>query len=196
MNSSDAISAARVETQAFLHPAIYNHSARVHLIAAQLAESTEADLDALGVAALFHDAGASDAHDGAQRFELEGADAAARFLRLRGWSPERIEPVWQAIALHTTPGVAERFGGIPLLVRTAVLIDFGKPGLPHPADRELADALEALPRLEIEKVLARTVVDQARRAGVDAAQKAPPASWPGRLVAGDAFAVDGVNPNF
>ena len=48
--------------------------------------------------------------NGDQRFEVDGADAAARFLREHGVPEARVTTVWQAIALHTSAGLAHRFG--------------------------------------------------------------------------------------
>ena len=71
-------------------PSVLNHSIRTHLFALMHAEklglSAGADFDAelLFVACVLHDLGASDAYDGPQRFEVEGADAAAALLAEHG----------------------------------------------------------------------------------------------------------------
>lgn len=89
-----------------VRPEIYNHSERTYLLGLQAARiDGHRGLDevSLHIAALFHDSGTSDIYNGEARFEVEGADAAARFLQDRGWAADRIDAIWEAIALHTTP---------------------------------------------------------------------------------------------
>ncbi|MCM3298287.1 HD domain-containing protein [Streptomyces pseudogriseolus] len=182
-----------------LHPAILNHSVRVWLLADHLARRQDlkkTEREALAVACLFHDSGTAAPHDGAQRFEVEGADAARAFLTDHGWSEDLGRQVWEAVALHTSPGIAERMGTQPRLVRLAVLADFGRTDLIGPEGRaELTEALERLPRLDIETALADAVVVQALRNP----EKAPPSSWPGGLLAAHLANPDrtgGGNPAF
>jgi HD domain len=158
-------------------PAIFNHSMRTFILARAAAAATgeEIDLEALFVACLFHDSGTSAENDGPQRFEVEGADAAVRFLHHRGWSPERADSVWEAIALHTSPGIAERRGPIVRYTRLGVRIDFGVVDL---LPREFVEATESdYARLDIEQVLRTAVVQQS----LSRPEKAPFGSWPGAL---------------
>ncbi|WP_225627696.1 HD domain-containing protein [Streptomyces werraensis] len=166
-----------------LHPAILNHSVRVWLLADHLGRQQGLkgkQREALAVACLFHDSGTAAPHDGAQRFEVEGADAARAFLSEHGWPEDFGQQVWEAVALHTSPGIAERMGTLPRLVRLAVLADFGRTDLIGTEGRaELTEALERLPRLDVETALGDAVVAQALRNP----EKAPPSSWPGVLLA-------------
>jgi hypothetical protein len=186
----------------FLHPAILNHSMRVYLYAKALAEQSNskyakvaAHHDLLFTACILHDIGTTKKYDGPQRFEVEGADATVSLLRDSGISEEGCHEVWMAIALHTSPGIAERINELSRLVRQGVLNDFGKP-LGSLEDREsLKKEFEAIyPRLGAEKVLSDAVVAQAVRNP----QKAPGASWPGNLY--KAYLADpewkGVNKEF
>jgi HD superfamily phosphohydrolase YqeK len=182
MHDSQLVTAAEESMRRALHPSVFNHTMRVLHLARHLSDhGTSADQQSLAVAVLFHDSGTVDDNNGEQRFEVEGADAAARFLERWDWTPERIQPVWQAIALHTSPGIAERFGALAQLVRAAVLVDLRRTELPVAADRELDALLASYPRLDIERVLPDLVVAQALEPGRDT--KAPPYSWPGALVA-------------
>ncbi|WP_210603426.1 MULTISPECIES: HD domain-containing protein [Brevibacterium] len=158
---------------------MFNHSLRTYLYARHLAAVDDQDFseDALFAACLFHDAGTVEDFNGDQRFEIEGADAAARFLDVEGWTPAEIEPVWEAIALHTSAGIAERFGTLPRYLRLGVRVDFGDHDLLGAPD-VLADAEAAFARLDIERILSELVVAQA----TVRSQKAPPATWPGELL--------------
>jgi hypothetical protein len=180
---SDLVITAQHEVQQVLLPPVFNHSMRVLHLALHLAgRRVPGDRDALAVAALFHDAGTADSNNGYQRFELEGADAAAKLLESWGWPPERVRPVWVAIALHTSAGIAERFGNIAQVLRTAVLVDLRRTNMPVPSTPELTRRLAMYPRLRIESLLPEVVIRQALEPGKE--MKAPPYTWPGCLVAG------------
>ena len=165
------------------HPAILNHSIRTFVYAAALAAGPNL-LDApnyefLFVAAVLHDIGTADRFNGSHRFEVEGADAAASYLRTQGLDDRDIDRVWEAIALHTSPGIAERRGPLTRLLRLGVRTDFGSARI----DPELRHAAELqYPRLGIETVLADAVVAQVlHRPDSERLEKAPPSSWPGAL---------------
>ncbi|KAB8228963.1 uncharacterized protein BDW43DRAFT_289875 [Aspergillus alliaceus] len=166
-----------------LPPPILNHSVRVFLLAdwvAQREQSEWASADRrslLCVACILHDIGCAREFDGPQRFEVEGADAAADYLRQHKTPDADVREIWQAIALHTSPGIAERISSLARLVRQAVLTDFGKE-LDKERHGARCTAEELFPRLGIEKLLGDTVVDQALRQP----EKAPAASWPGILL--------------
>lgn len=165
---------------------ILNHSLRVFILAKWLAEqeqsrflSDERQLDLLFVACICHDFGATDEYDGVERFECCGADAAVSFLSTQAVGKQEAHAVWTAIALHTSPGIAERIDPFTRLVRMGVLLDF------RSATREalqatafFEDIVNAIPRADIEKHLGDAVVAQ----GLKNPNKAPPASWAGVLL--------------
>ena len=136
--------------------------------------------------------GCADDYDGPQRFEVCGADAAAEHLRKFNFNDADIQEVWTAIALHTSPGIAERITSLARLVRLAVLTDFNKlETYPWVEESELEE-LEVnkkhyqlliegpsfFPRLDVEKVLGDIVVEQ----GMRQPTKAPASSWAGIMV--------------
>lgn len=192
---------------------ILNHSLRVYLIAKWLAEN-EGDenltqpesLRLIFVAALFHDMGTCDLYNGSQRFEVEGADAAKAHLKAHMISEADSQKVWVAIALHTSPGIAERIDPFTRLIRTAVKIDFSTAQQEQHKATEIVDTIEAvLPRLDIESVLADSVVRQAKKIPELAegpfwpdSEKHPKASWPGILLKAhlENPGYEGVNPAF
>ncbi|MFI2370153.1 HD domain-containing protein [Streptomyces sp. NPDC018833] len=180
-----------------LRPAILNHSVRVWLVADHLGQQEglgEREREALAVACLFHDAGTADAYDGPQRFEVEGADAASEFLAPYDWPASLVQKVWEAIALHTSPGIAERMGPLTRLVRLGVLTDFGAADPLGVNYERLSASLGRFPRMDIEVVLGDAVVEQALRCP----GKAPKSSWPGGLLAARLAEAGytGVNPAF
>ncbi|MGK8486528.1 HD domain-containing protein [Nocardia asiatica] len=104
-------------------PLVYHHCVRAYLYARELAAvdglraGADYDDELLYLSCLLHDLGATDYANGDQRFELDGADAAAEFLRDRGVDEQRVQTVWNAIALHTSDGIARRFGTVEALMQ-------------------------------------------------------------------------------
>jgi hypothetical protein len=73
---------------------------------------------------MFHDMGLTHAHSSPdKRFEVDGANVAADFLRSRGIGEREVEKVWTAIALHTTPGIPEFMAPEIALVTAGVEMD-------------------------------------------------------------------------
>jgi hypothetical protein len=113
-----------------IEPAV-NHSIRSYLFATLLAEhegmrpAADFDPGLLFYACVLHDLGTSPLASGTQRFELDGADMAAAFLTGNGIGAADVDLVWEAIALHSTPGIPERRGPIARLTRRGVAMDFG-----------------------------------------------------------------------
>lgn len=208
----EASQAALKLAQKSLPRPIFNHSLRVYLISRWLAEQEanawiSADrLPLLFVAAVCHDLGASDLYNGQQRFEVEGADAAKAHLISHGASAENSHNVWTAIAVHTSPGIAERIHPLSRLIRLGVLVDFSSEKRTQmEADDFCANLERELPRLDVEKTLGDAVIKQAGKIedvfdkmSWPSSEKHPSASWPGILLRAHVENPDwdGVNPAF
>src|SRR4051795_9425515 len=105
---------------------LFNHSVRVYMFGAMkgMRQNLTFDCELLYVAALFHDLGLVDAYSTeTKRFEVDGADAAREFLRSHGIPEPRADLVWEAIALHTTPGVPEYMRPEIALTKAGVVMD-------------------------------------------------------------------------
>lgn len=188
------VAALEILRPLLLEPVLH-HSLRTAALAAAEAKvrGWDVDPDDLLVAGLFHDSGTA-ADDSAERFEVTGADRAVAFARTIGRGEESCQAIWDAVALHTSPGIAERHRPLTRALRAGVLTDFGSPEL-STRHRELRDELELrYPRDDIERVLAAAVV----RAALTTPDKAPASSWPADLVRGAALMSEpeGDNPCF
>jgi hypothetical protein len=87
---------------------LYDHSRRVFLWGALVGAERGLRFDAelLYVGAMFHDIGLVEGHRSHdERFEIDGANAARRFLEQHGVPEEEVMTVWESIALHTTPQI-------------------------------------------------------------------------------------------
>jgi len=107
-------------------PLLFHHSSRVYYWAALAGRhrGLAYDPELLYAGAMFHDMGLTHAHSSAdKRFEVDGANAAADFLRSRGIGEREVEKVWTAIALHTTPGIPEFMAPEIALVTAGVEMD-------------------------------------------------------------------------
>ena len=161
------IAALQVASEVLPLP-IFNHSVRVFLLAKWLANressnwAKEDKLPLLFMACMCHDFGASDVYNGTERFEVEGADAASDLCAKHNVSPDDCHKVWCAIALHTSPGIAERIDAFTRLVRVGVKLDFSLAVREQYGAQVYSAEIELhLPRLQIEKVLSDAVVKQA-----------------------------------
>ncbi|WP_395360823.1 HD domain-containing protein [Streptomyces sp. YH02] len=140
---------------------IYAHSRRVYLFGALTgrARGPAFDAELLYVGAMFHDLGLGSAHHtSGRRFEVDGADEAAAFLRAHGADEDAVRRVWTAIALHTTPGVPEFMEPEIALVTAGVEYDvlgigYDDPHAVTPEDRAAVVAAHPRPGFK-ERILA------------------------------------------
>jgi hypothetical protein len=93
----------------FSTPVLINHSHRVFFWANEMGRQTGQKFDAelLFICAAFHDLGlVKKFSSDTDRFEVDSANAVRQFLEHHGVPNARIQTAWDAIALHTTPGIA------------------------------------------------------------------------------------------
>jgi HD domain len=143
-------------------PLIYHHSRRVFFFGLIQAHKlgVKPDPELLYLAAMFHDTGLlTPFSDVEQRFEVDGADHARKFLLDRGFSTAAAETVWTAIALHTTPGIPGRMAPEIATTHLGVLTDavgLGLDGLEH---AQLGEILAVHPRGDFKNEFLRAYVD-------------------------------------
>ncbi|MFJ3308419.1 SgcJ/EcaC family oxidoreductase [Streptomyces sp. NPDC086549] len=177
----DTFAFAAQATPAFIH----DHCVRSYVFARAHAQNqglragTDYDDELLFVACVLHDLGLSEeGSNGDQRFEVDGADLAAAFLREQGVEEERIAVAWDAIALHTTDGIASRKGTEVALAHLGIATDIlGIQRESLPAG--LADEVHALlPRQDLAHGFSDLIITQA----VAKPHKASPTNFIGDLL--------------
>lgn len=169
-------------------PFLRNHSLRSFLFGRAAAERAgrrageDYDAEVMFLICVLHDMGLTKRASTSQRFEIDGADFAARFLEQHGMTDRRVDTVWDGIALHTSAG----FHQSPVFTRRrppeiaiaqeGIGIDLTGPGgLPAGyADRVHA----AYPRHGGVRSLTKVMVDQA----LADPRKAPPMTLPGEIL--------------
>ena len=130
-------------------PALYGHCVRTWAFSALFAQRdrTAHDPELLYLAAVLHDLGLTDAHDGrdpaAACFAVEGARAAHGFVSARGVPESRAQTVANAISLHLNISVPERLGAEASLLSRGVMLEV------------VGRRLEQLPHAAVRQVVAR-----------------------------------------
>lgn len=133
---------------------LFHHSRRVFLFGSLHGRrlGLTADPELLYVGAMFHDLGLTDTYRGrTQRFELDGADEARRFLTAHGIAEADVRKVWEGIALHTTPEVPWRLEPEVALVTAGVETDVLGIGRADLAKEDIAEVTEAHPRPDFKR---------------------------------------------
>ncbi|WP_318205267.1 HD domain-containing protein [Streptomyces sp. SCL15-4] len=146
-------------------PSLFQHVLRSYVFGALVfdRQGVRYDRELAFVAAVLHDLGLVEAYQTpAERFEVDGADAARRFLERLRVPAERVDVVWDAIALHTSMGIATRKRPEIALVAVGSGLDFTGNGLERIPSDAVADVLEAFPRLEFKKAALDTVLSLCR----------------------------------
>lgn len=130
-------------------PLLFDHSRRVFVFGALRGreQGVEFDPELLYVGAMFHDLGLTERFRRTdQRFEIDGADEARRFLKAHGITGEPAERVWNAIALHTTPEIPLHMAPEVALVTRGVELDVLGIGYDSVTDEQRAAVIAAHPR--------------------------------------------------
>jgi HD domain-containing protein len=130
---------------------LFNHSSRVYYFGAATGKrkSLTFDPELLYVSAMFHDMGLTPNHSSAaDRFEVDGANAAREFLRQHKIPQLDIDTVWTSIALHTTPGIPQYMHPIVALLTNGVEMDVLGIAYSEFSDADREAIVAAYPRTE------------------------------------------------
>src|SRR3954470_392024 len=130
-------------------PVLFHHSRRVFLFGSLKGRhrGLHADPELLYVGAMFHDLGLTERYRRTdQRFEIDGADEARRFLHAHGITGEPADRVWTSIALHTTQEIPLHMSAEIALVNRGVSLDVVGVGYDAVSDEQRAAVVAAHPR--------------------------------------------------
>ncbi|UGT68641.1 HD domain-containing protein [Nocardia gipuzkoensis] len=171
-----------------LSPMLRNHSVRGFLFGRAVAEGqglrpgADYDEETMYLICALHDIGLADSAGGEQRFEIDGADRAARFLEDNGVTDTRVDAIWDAIAAHTSgftdsPVWRRRRPPETWIAVDGIGVDVG--GGPADLPPGFADLVHAAyPRLGGSRALGAAIEAQA----LADPRKAPPASLAGAII--------------
>ncbi|MDT5284239.1 MAG: hypothetical protein QOJ20_5434 [Mycobacterium sp.] len=141
---------------------LFDHSRRVFLFGALQGRrrGLQPDLELLYVGAMFHDIGLTEPYrTSAQRFEVDGANAARDFLLEHGIDEVDARKVWLGIALHTTPNVPEFLEPEIALVTAGVETDVLGIGRDDLSPEALAAVTAAHPRPDFKRRILQAFTD-------------------------------------
>jgi hypothetical protein len=157
----DSIELARTASEAYL----FNHVMRSWLFSILLSDGAEIapDAELLAVAVILHDLGLTDRYTGENRFEVDGANAARAFLKSRSISTQKMQIVWDAIALHTTRSIALHKEPEVAMTQSGVAADVFGLGLERiPLDKQRS-ILAEFPRLAFKNQIKTCLCNIVRR---------------------------------
>jgi hypothetical protein len=143
-------------------PLLFAHSLRVFLFGAIRGRHRKLTVDheLLYFGAVFHDLGLTAKYRSPDhRFEVDSANAARAFLRANGIDEATAGVVWDAIALHTTPGIPKWKKPEVALVTAGVELDvlgLGYDDVPAAAREQV---LAAFPRVDFKRRIIREFAD-------------------------------------
>jgi hypothetical protein len=137
------ITAAMEYAQRISEPYLFNHAMRSWLFAEAIGRIKRLDYDheVVAVGTMLHDIGLTASVSGANRFEVNGADAAVAFIKGRGVSDRRVQLIWDLVALNSTPSLALHKEPEVAVGTMGIGLDYGGFGL------------EALPAGDVERIL-------------------------------------------
>ena len=148
-----------------LNDMAFNHVVRSWLfgfvIAGKIPELKDRDLEVHSISAILHDLGwdtTGELVSKDKRFEVDGANAARDFLKSEAvgdtWDSRRLQLVWDAIALHTTPSIASYKEPEVVATSNGISSDFGGPKGPFGrflTEEEYQKIVDELPRLGLKE---------------------------------------------
>jgi HD domain len=141
---------------------LFDHSLRVYLFGSLQGRrmGLKYDPELLYIGAIFHDMGLTEKYRSpTERFEVDGANLAREFLRKHDVSEASIDVVWDAIALHTTPGIPKWKKPEVALVTAGVELDVLGLGYGELTDADRQQVLDAFPRVDFKRSIIRAFAD-------------------------------------
>jgi hypothetical protein len=150
---------------------VWTHVLRTYVFGALVgqAQNLRYDEELFFLACVLHDLGLTAEFRGTERFEVVGADAAAAFLKDQGVNDEQRAIIWDAIALHTSVGIASRKRPEIALVHIGAGIDVLGLELNKLPPTLVAKTIEALPRHDFNRAFFSVLVDTIAQAPRSAA---------------------------
>ena len=121
------------------------------------------DREVVYLASLLHDLGLSPDHAADNRFEVDGADAASRFLHSHDYLKAKTDIIWDAIALHSAAGIADRREPEVALVHFGAYVDVLGIRLNEISPQLIDDTIALYPRLGFKKAFAEALAEVARK---------------------------------
>ena len=152
------ITAAIEYAQRVSEPYLFNHALRSWLFSELIGRTKgiNYDREVVAVGTILHDIGLTAGVSGANRFEVNGANAALSFIRGRGLSDRRAQLIWDLVALNSTPSLALHKEPEVAVGTMGIGLDYGGFGIQALPPGDLERILSAYPRLKMKQRFADT----------------------------------------
>ncbi|WP_395408149.1 HD domain-containing protein [Pseudoduganella sp. UC29_106] len=121
------------------------------------------DRELLYLASVLHDLGLTEQFGGEHRFEVDGAYAASNFLVAHGYSEQKAEMVWDAIALHSSTGIAELKAPEIALLSMGAHVDIFGLRLEEISPELIDETLGLYPRIGMKAAFTEAVANVVRK---------------------------------
>jgi hypothetical protein len=148
-------------------PFLLNHCMRTFVFGGLALRKLKLTCDAeqAFVAAALHDLGLLPAFASPQlSFEIDGANAAEKFVRGLGVPPAAADIVWHAVEMHDGKWpLTKRQGPEAMLVSLGAGIDVDGPDPTVTDQHQLQEVLKAFPRLEFKRRFTALLIDHCKR---------------------------------
>ena len=143
---------------------LLNHALRTYAFGALVGRANKKSFDeeTLFLASLLHDLGLTTQYEGDRPFEIQGAEAARKFLEAQNVAREKIEMIWDGIAMHASAIGGFKRPEIALVGEGAGADVLGPDPAEISADK-VAEVLIAFPRLNFKEQFVKSCAEVVRR---------------------------------
>jgi len=146
-------------------PSLRNHLHRTWWFAEFLGRKRglKYDREVVYFASLMHDLGFTKEYNADQRFEVDGADAAKKFLLENGYSEAKAELVWDGIALHSSTGIANRKAPEIALIHFGAYVDIFGLNIQEISPELIDDTITLYPRMGLKAAFQESLAEVVRK---------------------------------
>jgi hypothetical protein len=141
------------------------HCRRSHVFAALLGQALgiEYDEELLYLCTVLHDLGLTERYATGERLEVAGARAAAGWARSHDLPDDRVNALWDAVALHASAGIADAKGGEVALTHFGIAVDVIGLRRELLSDEAFDAVVAAFPRRNFKKSFHELLIEHASR---------------------------------
>jgi len=145
-------------------PFLFNHAARTFLFGALTGKASglKVDHELLYIACILHDIGLTEQFVGDLPFEIQGAQAASRFLEGHGLAKDKSAVVWDGIAMHAS-AIGEFKQPEIALVGAGAGADVVGPDFSVIKKADVNEVVRAFPRLKFKDEFVKTCASVVRQ---------------------------------
>lgn len=163
VDSMIALQAIRLAQSAYA-PYLFNHAVRTFLLGSLTGRALRQrfDEELLFLACILHDLGLTERFQGDSPFEIQGAEAAKRFLEQNAYASEGAEIVWDGIAMHAS-AIGQFKRPEIALVGEGAGADVLGPDFSQINKSDVAEIVKAFPRLGFKAAFVQTCGDVVRK---------------------------------